>query len=320
LSSTLPSDLVDRARTIGLGIVLHDRGIKLAGRGQNLAGPCPRCGGKDRFAVHLGKGVFHCRGCGGKGGDAIAFVQFLDACGFREAVEILTGSRTPIENPTKPPTLPAPASDDDGRRTERALEIWRAAEPIGALAKKYLERRGTDLDMLPSDMAHALRWHPQCPWETGTLACLVALWTDAHNNEARAIHRRPITADGEAASKWRGLGPTTGCVIRLWPDATVMRAVVVGEGIETTLAAATRIIHRGTLLQPAWAAGDAGHMAAFPPLAGIDALTLLVDHDANGVGQLAAAECARCWTMAGREVIRLTPRAEGTDFSNVVCS
>ena len=44
---------------------------------------------------------------------------------------------------------------------------------------------------------------------------------------------------------------------------------MLGEGVETTLAAATRIEHRGTLLQPAWAAGSAGNMAKFPVLTGI---------------------------------------------------
>jgi hypothetical protein len=92
---------------------------------------------------------------------------------------------------------------------------------------------------------------------------------------------------------------------------------VLGEGIETTLSAATRISHRNTLLQPAWAAGDAGHMRAFPVLSGIEALTLLVDHDANNAGQDAAAECAQHWKAAGREVTRLVPRAVNTDVNDL---
>ena len=34
-----------------------------------LAGACPRCGGRDRFAVNLRKRLWNCRGCG-TGGDA----------------------------------------------------------------------------------------------------------------------------------------------------------------------------------------------------------------------------------------------------------
>jgi hypothetical protein len=57
---------------------------------------------------------------------------------------------------------------------------------------------------------------------------------------------------------WEG-----GCVIRLWPDEEVTQGLVLGEGVETTPAAATQI-ECGTLLRPAWAAGSSGNMAAFP--------------------------------------------------------
>ena len=105
-------------------------------------------------------------------------------------------------------------------------------------------------------------------------------------------------------------------MIRLWPDDAVERALVLGEGVETTLAAATRVAHRGTLLRPAWAAGDAGHIRDFPVLAGVEALTLLVDHDDGG--QRGAEKCATRWAAAGREVTRLTPRTAGADFNNLI--
>jgi hypothetical protein len=59
-------------------------------------------------------------------------------------------------------------------------------------------------------------------------------------------------------------------------------------------------------------------MRSFPVLAGIETLTLLVDNDANGIGQEAAAECSRRWTAAGREVVRLTPTGIGADFNDVI--
>ena len=33
-----------------------------------LVGPCPACGGTDRFAINAAKGVFNCRSCGANGG------------------------------------------------------------------------------------------------------------------------------------------------------------------------------------------------------------------------------------------------------------
>ena len=109
-----------------------------------------------------------------------------------------------------------------------------------------------------------------------------------------------------------------GCVIRLWPDDAISTGLVLGEGIETTLAAALRVRHRGTLLQPAWAAGCADNMKHFPVLASITTLTLLVDNDKNGTGQEAGAACSRRWVSAEREVIRLTARELGADFNDIV--
>ena len=112
------------------------------------------------------------------------------------------------------------------------------------------------------------------------------------------------------------LGPMGGCVIRLWPD--VGKRLVIGEGIETTLAAATCFTHRGLPLHPAWATGCANNMRRFPVLDGVEQLIILVDNDVSGTGQKVAEECARRWTDAGREVIRLMPPECGTDFNDLV--
>ena len=49
------------AASLGFAQVLVQRRIlaTLRGRRDKLAGPCPVCGGRDRFAIHLGKQVFH---------------------------------------------------------------------------------------------------------------------------------------------------------------------------------------------------------------------------------------------------------------------
>ena len=193
--------------------------------------------------------------------------------------------------------------------------FWREAKPItGTLAEDYLCKRG--LAALPDCIHDVLRWHPRCPWEGTTHPCMVALFSDAVTGEPRAIHRTAISAIGEKIDR-KYLGPVAGCVIRLWSDEFVTDGLVLGEGVETVLAAATRVEHRGALLQPAWAAGDANNVRQFPVLPGIEALTLLVDNDASGGGQDAAEECARRWVVAGREVTRLTPRITGEDFNDI---
>jgi phage/plasmid primase-like uncharacterized protein len=84
---------VARAREVRIEEELSRRGIKLAGRNGKFAGPCPVCGGDDRFAINIKKQLFHCRKCGGKGGGAIDLVMFLGGVNFLAAVEILIGYR-----------------------------------------------------------------------------------------------------------------------------------------------------------------------------------------------------------------------------------
>jgi phage/plasmid primase-like uncharacterized protein len=315
-------DWIAQARAVRIEDESAGRGIKLNGCGPERFGPCPKCGGTDRFALNTSKQIWNCRGCQ-RGGDVISLVQHLDGCAFDAAVAVLNRQKPTgcgIGKKARP-DLPDVGLKAPGRSSwnSEALAIWAAAcEPEGTPAWTYLFRRGIAIEALPRRISQALRFHPNCPWHDARRMCLVALWTDAISGEARAIHRRAITPDGKNLGLWRAWGPTTGCVIRLWSDDEVSQGLVLGEGIETVLAAATRITHRGTLLQPAWAAGDAGHIATFPALSGVGTLTLLVDSDENGIGQCNAAECARRWTAAGRQVIRLTPRLAGADFNDLI--
>jgi hypothetical protein len=87
----IPSEQIDRARAVRLEDEISRRGIKLRGRNGSLEGPCPVCGGTDRFAINTKKPAFNCRKCGIKGGDAIALTMALDACDFMGAVATLAG-------------------------------------------------------------------------------------------------------------------------------------------------------------------------------------------------------------------------------------
>ena len=93
-------------------------------------------------------------------------------------------------------------------------------------------------------------------------------------------------------------------------------ALVIGEGIETVLAAATRITHHGAPLRPAWAIGSANGIAQFPVADNVERLTILVDNDQTGRAD--ARTCARIWAAAGHTAVLLTPRKLGADFNDVV--
>jgi hypothetical protein len=216
------------------------------------------------------------------------------------------------------PRKPAPIIDDRDEEAERrrkleiAAQIWKETASIVATAgEAYLAKRGIPLKTVP--FYGGLRWHPKCPRRDATAPCVIARFTDALTGEPRGIWRRPINGD-----KPMTLGPMGGCVIRLWPDEDVESGLVVGEGVETVLSAATRCIHKGTRLCPAWATGSAGNIEHLPILPAIEALTILVDNDENGRGQQAAKRCMIRWAEAGRSVLRLTPKIPGTDFNDLV--
>ena len=58
--------------------------------------------------------------------------------------------------------------------------------------------------------------------------------------------------------------------VKLWPAATVL---YLGEGIETVLAAATRLPYRDrALMHPAWAAVSTGGIGKFPVLPSVQEL------------------------------------------------
>jgi hypothetical protein len=204
------------------------------------------------------------------------------------------------------------AKEHQRRNLEAAARIWREAVHIeGTPGALHFYKRDIDITLLPD--FGGLRWHGKCPWQGGPIGCVIARFTDAITGEPRGIWRRPI----KRGDKPRTLGLMAGCVIRLFPDEAVTTGLCLAEGVETA-AAASQIEHKGTLLQPIWAAGSADNMARFPVLPGIEALTLIVDNDASGTGQDAAAACARRWLDAGREVTRLTPKMIGADFNDII--
>lgn len=128
-----------------------------------------------------------------------------------------------------------------------------------------------------------------------------------------SLHRTWIRPDGsgkaaiDPARLWWPGQQKAGGVIRLWPDDEVTTGLAIAEGIENALVAA-----RGFPL--VWACADAGNLKSFPVLPGIEALTIVADHDPAGVG--AAQDCARRWREAGAEVRIFLPPDPGDDVAD----
>ena len=131
---------------------------------------------------------------------------------------------------------------------------------------------------MPETVGEALRFHPECPFNRAAHPCLIALFRDVATDAPAGIHRIALTAEAQKIER-RMLGrwPTPRAV-KLWPAE---RSLVVGEGIETVLAAATRVKLAGEPLRPAWALCSAGGVARMPVIDGVERLVILVDRDEN---------------------------------------
>jgi DNA polymerase len=252
---------------------------------------------------------FHCFGCG-EHGDRIDWLTRGEGLSHDEAIALIRdwdGPMTP-RSPRQDPVI----------KQARALELWMQAVPIaGTLAERYLgETRGIDVTKLPANADESLRFLARCPFGPGSLQpCLLALMCDPESDQPIGIQRIALELRAGRVCKIDRFALGRTGVIKLWPIGTQL---VVGEGLETTLAAATRIPYRGAPLQPAWSAISSGGLSQLPVIPGVERLILLVDHDANGEGQAAAARCVDRWTRAGRTVVRLTPKRAGTDFNDLV--
>ena len=200
---------LDEARGTPIASLLaHPRMTKLRGEVEKV-GPCPDCGGRDRFGVNTRKHRFICRGCHPKGGDVIALAQMLDGCDFLEACETLVGrpppgragaELTPDERAAREAAFAqlardraAQAASQDRehnawreRERERCFQFWTKAVPIGSTpAEAYLTLRAIKA---PPD-AH-LRYAPEHPLFGETYV------DDGGRKQYPVLHRGPALLAG----------------------------------------------------------------------------------------------------------------------------
>ncbi|MES2845624.1 MAG: CHC2 zinc finger domain-containing protein [Pseudomonadota bacterium] len=267
------------------------QGLKPAGH--EMVGPCPMCGGTDRFGINARKGKFLCRRCGAKGG-AIDLVMFVQGIDFPAALTWLCGPASGITNEERRERI-AKAEENKRRNAIKAAKmradvirqarnIWEqgiAAE--GTAVRDYLTRRGIPQDLLPQ-LPACFRFHPALPytemiageWQTvhtgpamlaaiqgpdGKFSGLHRTWLDLDRPKGKINIAHPVS--GAPLDAKKVLGSKKGGAIRLssWSTDCTM---VAGEGIETTLSAlvAGRAGQDPDLAQAVyWCLVDLGNMA-----------------------------------------------------------
>jgi hypothetical protein len=217
-------------------------------------------------------------------------------------------------SPVRRPVRQARVNQEPERAIHQTLDTrwmnyWQGLGPIRSAGRSYLQNRQCVIP--PAD--GALRFDPNGRHPGGSVGpCLVALVTDVVSGEPITLHRTWVNADGTKAAvepprMLLGGHRKAGGAIRLWPDETVTHGLAVGEGIETALSIAN-------IFRPAWALIDAGNLAKFPVLAGVESLLIAEDHDEAGAR--AARSCAIAWVSEDREVRIAKAPVSGDDAND----
>lgn len=201
--------------------------------------------------------------------------------------------------------IPAP---DDGAKRQMALRIWDETRDVrGTLAETYLASRGLTLD---DRSRESVRFHPALRFGAKTSPGMVALYRDLRTDEPRAIQRTFLSPEGQKLERWM-LGPVQNAAVKLDPDDEVSERLIVGEGVESCLAA------REYRYRPCWALGSAGAIARLPVLPGVERLAILGEKGDGGANERATRDCARRWKATGAEVKWIEPM-KGNDANDVL--
>ena len=152
-----------RQRANLLDIVSKDTSLKkvaTTGSGE-FAGPCPLCGGTDRFRLQLvappGKkpvgSRWMCRNCAPRWGDVIAYVQRKQKIDFQQALKHLAGvCNIPTQSEIKLEVEKRLPAEDQQKKFIALVDEWAAAlwTPGGEKALAYLRGRGISDHILVS--------------------------------------------------------------------------------------------------------------------------------------------------------------------------
>jgi putative DNA primase/helicase len=292
---------IERARAVPIEDEVARRGIKLRRVGTEHTGPCPICGGTDRFGINVRKAIWNCRQCG-VGGDVIRFVQHLDGCDFAAAIATLAGDTARVIPQAK--GVPTRRDDrHDEQRVSSASWLWSQSKTIteGTPPWLYLRKRGFTA-LIPATLGYlpARDPHPAAMIAAFGMSDEPEPGSVAAPKTVTGVHLTRLTVEGEKAPNADGkakimCGTCKGAPITISPPNDLL-GMAVTEGIEDGLS-----VYQATRLG-VWAAGAAGFMPALAPLVAnyIETVTIYAHNDK--AGQRGAVELARALNALGIEV------------------
>jgi putative DNA primase/helicase len=268
----------------GWGAILAQLGIPEAAL-RNKHGPCPACGGKDRFRFDnkRGRGDYICGQCGA--GDGFRLLERVYGWPFPEArkrVMEAAGLRSRSSDAAPIPIHAGLDRDDKPAiPTDRVRRLRRDRCVVGNCgdAIDYLSSR--HLWPLPQGCtlhAHATAEYWDDGQRVGRYPALVADVSDV-GGELVTVHLTYLQQGRKLTTHEprKLLSPMTGregCAVRLMPCSDVLG---IAEGIETALSAA---MIDGL---PVWAALNTSLLAKFEPPPGVVRLRVYADRDEAGL-------------------------------------
>jgi putative DNA primase/helicase len=270
----------------------------------NRHGPCPLCGGNDRFRFDNkeGRGTWICNHCGaGDGAELVKRMANVDFVGAARMVEGIIG-RNKI-----PLTVPQLYRAAAATRAE-LNRMWKRAKPIalGSPAEKYLLAR-CGLEVFPRQLRELDNGAPE----------MIAMVSDSAGDPV-TLHRTFLTPEGTKAN---GVGRSArklmpgplpdSAAIRLsyFQDDDVSKILGVAEGIETALSV------RQLFGVQCWSLINSVMMAKWSPPAGVEKIIIFGDNDRNFAGQAAAYKLAN--RLSGKMEVEVRLPDQVGDWNDV---
>jgi putative DNA primase/helicase len=265
-------------------------------------GPCPMCGGKDRFRFtdKDRDGWFICNQCGP--GSGILLLRRLHSWGHAEACrqvdEVLGAEATG-------PTI-VKASRSEAAKLAAIRKLLAGANAAGVVTS-YIQSRGIAVS------SSVLVGHPACAYFderrrlVGSFPAVVAPVL-APDGKLVCAHRIYVADLQPRKKNTEVAGTLKGAAVRLHEVEDDMG---IGEGIETCLAAYQLF---GI---PTWAALTAYGIETFEPPTGLQRLHIFGDNDTNFTGQRAAYVLANRLGRTVDILVNIPPEPD-TDWNDIL--
>ena len=277
---------------------------------KNQHGPCPLCGGKDRYRWDNkeGTGSFFCSGCGS--GDGVRLAMRITGNEFKEVADQIDAIVKNVKH--DPLGQKTPMSSESVKRNLRSVYGLTSKASKGDLVDKYLQNRGINIGAYPKSLRYS---KSLSDGEGGLRPCMVSIVSNFEGVPV-TMHRTFLNPSGTAKAEMqssRKLMPghvPTGSCIRL-SDGTNPDAVLgIAEGIETALSA------QALFDIPVWAAINSGMLEKWFVPDWAKKIIIFPDNDVNFCGQASAFKLAHRLYLEGLNVEISMPSNVGDDWND----